>query len=145
MAWSCSKDDNEKPLQDNIEVVEELTISEEILLLVNEHRQSIGKSELIRNEIADEIAEGHTNYMVYQNQISHDNFNGRFQELQNLVAANSAGENVGYGYPTAVTVMDAWPNSPGHRNNIEGNFTHIGIGSIKNDQGVYYFTQLFYR
>lgn len=145
MFWSCSKDDSLESAEDSIIVIEELTISEEILILVNEHRMSIGKSVLIRNEIADETAEIHSDYMIDQNQISHDNFNDRFQDLQNLVGAIAAGENVAYGYPTAETVMDAWLNSPGHRNNIEGDFTHIGIASIKNSQGVYYYTQLFYR
>ncbi len=28
---------------------------------------------------------------------------------------------------------------------IEGNYTHIGIAVIKDAQGRYYFTQLFYR
>ena len=41
--------------------------------------------------------------------------------------------------------MTAWLNSPGHRKNIEGDFTHIGIGVVKNDAGVYYFTQIFLK
>ncbi len=83
--------------------------------------------------------------MISKSEISHDNFNARFEELQQKVAAKGAGENVAAGYPTASSVMDGWLNSAGHKANIEGNFTHIGIAAIKDAQGRYYFTQLFYR
>ncbi len=122
-----------------------LTISEEILSLVNQHRESIGKLALIRNSEADKLAADHSNYMISKGAISHDNFGLRFQKLQQEVNANSAGENVAAGYPTAQAVMQGWLNSPGHKANIEGNFTHIGIASIKDSKGRYYYTQLFYR
>jgi len=41
--------------------------------------------------------------------------------------------------------MQGWINSLGHKANIEGYFTHIGIAAVKNSQGVYYYAQLFYR
>jgi len=145
VTWSCSKDDDSEMLEDEIEIVEALTITEEILILVNEHRQNIGKSVLTRDSSADSFAEEHSNYMMAQNKISHDNFGDRFQYLQDDVNAVAAGENVASGYPTAESVMEGWLNSPGHRDNIIGNFTHIGIAAIKNPQGVYYYTQLFYR
>jgi len=121
------------------------TVSEDILELVNRHRISIGKSALIRNSIADEIAVEHSNYMISKGAISHDNFMLRFQKLQQEVNASAASENVAAGYTSAESVMSAWLNSSGHKNNIEGNFTHIGIASVKDSQGRYYYTQLFYR
>jgi uncharacterized protein YkwD len=143
---SCSQDESdilvEEESSDN---VTESSITKEILKLVNEHRQSIGKSSLVRNSVADNLAEDHTYYMISENKISHDNFNARFQELQQKVNAKSAGENVASGYPTAVSVMTGWLNSSGHKANIEGNFMHIGIAAIKDSQGRYYYTQLFYR
>ena len=145
MTWSCSTDDGETLAEENIEIEETLTISESILKLVNDHRQSIGKLALTRNSTADDLAADHTNYMIAQKRISHDNFSDRFQSLQQYVNARAAGENVAYGYPDAETVMEGWLNSPGHKTNIEGDFTHIGIAAIKNSQGVYYYAQLFYR
>jgi uncharacterized protein YkwD len=41
--------------------------------------------------------------------------------------------------------MTGWLNSSGHKANIEGNFAHISIATIKDSQGRYYYTQLFYR
>lgn len=48
-----------------------------------------------------------------------------------------AGENVAMGYSSAA-VTTAWMNSPGHRANILGDFTHIGIGVVNG-----YSTQVF--
>ena len=125
--------------------VNETDIVSDILILVNEHRQSIGKSTLTFNCVATQLAIEHNEYMIAQNQISHDGFSERFQKLQEEVNARSAGENVASGYTSAESVMNAWLNSEGHKANIEGNFTHIGIAAVRNQQGRLYYTQLFYR
>ena len=64
------------------------------------------------------------------------------EELENAVAT---GENVAAGQTSATAVMNAWLNSSSHKENIEGNFTHIGIAAIQNSNGTYYYTQLFFR
>ena len=145
LCWSCAEDNVMIPEDDSSGSVAELTITEEILKLVNQHRQTIGKSKLTRSKTADELALNHTNYMISKNKISHDNFSDRWSMLQQEVNATGAGENVASGYPTAQSVVSAWLNSSGHKANIEGNFTHIGIAAIKDRQGKYYYTQLFYR
>lgn len=125
--------------------VNETGITGNILTLVNDYRQSLGKSSLEINCVATQLAIDHNLYMIDQNQISHDGFSERFQKLQQEVNAKSAGENVASGYTSAESVMNAWLNSDGHRANIEGNFTHIGIAAVRNAQGRLYYTQLFYR
>lgn len=135
---SCSKDEDP-------EKIEALTISEEILQLVNAHRASIGEHPLAVNNLATQLAEEHTYYMIAQNDISHDNFNERSDRLFDEENATRTGENVAYGQQSAKAVMEAWLDSSGHRANIEGDFTHIGIGVIKNSSGVYYFTQIFLK
>jgi uncharacterized protein YkwD len=144
--FSCNEDDSSILINDEGSIeVEDLTITGEILVLVNQHRQEVGLEALKRNAIADELAIKHTNYMIAQSNISHDDFNLRFQELQQKVNAYSAGENVASGYQDASSVVNGWLNSSGHKANIEGNYTHIGLAAIKDPQGKYYFTQLFYR
>jgi len=59
--------------------------------------------------------------------------------------ASGFAENVAAGQPTAQSVMTAWLNSSGHKANIEGNYTHIGIGVAKDQNGSKYYTQIFYR
>ncbi|MCL6293588.1 CAP domain-containing protein [Jejuia spongiicola] len=138
---SCSKDDS---LED-IEKLETLSIEEEIFQLVNLHRASIGKEPLAINNLATELAEEHTHYMIAQKDISHDYFDERSDRLFNEEKASRTGENVAYGQQSAKDVMDAWIDSSGHRANIEGDFTHIGISVVKNSSGVYYFTQIFLK
>jgi uncharacterized protein YkwD len=141
-AVSCSKD---YVSENDIEQAEAITIAEEILQLVNAHRASIGKDALSFDALANNLAYEHTLYMIEQNDISHDYFDERADRLFDEGNANSVGENVAYGQRSAKEVMEAWLNSSGHRENIEGNFTHIGIAVVKNASGTYYFTQLFMR
>lgn len=121
------------------------SIENEILKLVNKHRKSIGKSSIKINVFANTLSKEHTNYMIYKNTISHDNFNQRSQQLFDLENARSIGENVAAGQASAGSVMQSWLKSEGHKKNIEGNFTHIGISAIKNEAGIYYYTQLFLK
>ncbi|MDN4646515.1 FG-GAP-like repeat-containing protein [Arthrobacter sp. PsM3] len=51
-------------------------------------------------------------------------------------------ENVAMGF-TAGTVVAGWMNSPGHRANILGDYTHIGIGYWVDGTGRAWFTQNF--
>lgn len=138
---SCSKDDS----VEDIEKLEALSIAEEILQLVNTHRASIGEESLSENTLATQLANEHTSFMIGQGEISHDDFDDRADRLFDEANATNVGENVAYGQQSAQAVMEGWLNSSGHRENIEGNFTHIGIGVIKNSAGVYYFTQIFLR
>lgn len=143
----CTKDSLVDDISEVDELVdaEETTIENEILELVNAHRASLGKSPLAINIRASQLAEEHTEYMISEGDISHDNFDARAEVLFQEENASGVGENVAYGYRTAQSVMEAWINSTGHRENIEGNFTHIGISAIKNTSGTYYYTQLFLR
>lgn len=139
---SCSKD----AISENvIEKPEAVSMAEEILQLVNTHRANIGKDTLSFDTLANDLVYDHTLYMIEQNDISHDDFDERADRLFEEGNANSVSENVAYGQRTAQAVMEAWLNSSGHRENIEGDFTHIGIAVVKNASGTYYFTQLFMK
>lgn len=142
VSTSCSKDDIS---EENIELSETLSIADEILQLVNAHRASIGKNALSFNTLANDLAYDHTLYMIDQRDISHDDFDERSDRLFSEENASRTGENVAYGQRSAERVMEAWLNSAGHRRNIEGDFTHIGIAVVKNSSGTYYFTQLFFK
>src|SRR5439155_24797900 len=53
-------------------------------------------------------------------------------------------ENIAYGYTSAVDVVNAWMNSPGHRANIlNPNLTQVGTSVRANNTGVLYYTQEF--
>ena len=53
-----------------------------------------------------------------------------------------AGENIAYGHKSAAQVVQAWMDSPGHKKNILGNFTYIGVG-IHEANGRLYWSQEF--
>lgn len=53
-----------------------------------------------------------------------------------------AAENIAAGY-SPETVVKAWANSPGHRANMLGAYTHLGVGYVKDAQGYAYYTQNF--
>lgn len=139
---SCSKDDAEEEAMEQSQM---LSITEEILQLVNSHRESLGYNLLEFNDLANTLAYEHTEYMINQKDISHDAFDDRANQLFDEENAVGVGENVAYGQQSAQAVMQAWLDSPGHKKNIEGDFTHIGIAAVKNSNGVYYYTQLFLK
>ncbi len=141
---SCSNSESIDENMDESEIINN-SIENEILKLVNKHRKSIGKSSLKINIFANNLSKEHTNYMIKKNTISHDNFNLRSQQLFDFENAKSIGENVAAGQNSAPSVMQSWLNSSGHKQNIEGDFTHIGISAIKNEAGNYYYTQLFFN
>jgi uncharacterized protein YkwD len=56
----------------------------------------------------------------------------------------SGGENIAYGYPTALAVVRAWLGSPGHRRNIElPRWRYIGVGVASSRSGLKFWTQNF--
>ena len=78
--------------------------------------------------------------------LGHDGFNSRIQRISSqLGKVNRSAENVAYGSRTAKDVVNGWLSSPGHRQNIEGDFNLTGIGVARNSRGEFYFTQLFIR
>ena len=51
---------------------------------------------------------------------------------------------MGFSNPGEKAVV-GWINSPGHHKNIVGDFNLTGIGIAKNNEGKYYFNQIFIK
>jgi len=120
-------------------------MASEILYYVNQYRGTLGLEPILMDKTyASAYAVEHTKYMIQQNKISHDNFSDRAEGL-NSQGAQAVAENVGFGYNSANDLVTAWINSPSHRDTMEGNYTHSGIGALQDGSGMYYVTQLFYR
>lgn len=147
--FSCSNDDDGIYFNESAEVVttdatEYSNLELEILDLVNAHRESIGLSSLKPLDIVSNVAEGHTNYMIENGEISHDNFPTRYENLIKNANAKAVGENVAYGYGSAQGVVNGWLNSSGHKAVIENlKYTHFGISTESNPEGRNFFTQMF--
>ena len=150
--FSCSQDDSELFIEEaskNVSIkidVDYSSMEDQIIELVNAHRNANNLSKLSISNIASGVADGHSNYMITKDVISHDNFNERANYLTEFDNAKSVGENVAFGYGTAEGVMNGWLNSTGHREVIENSkYTHVGISSIANSQNRNYFTLILLK
>ncbi len=137
---STDEEDDNTSSDQNTEVS---AMAQEILNLINTHRESIGKDALVFNTLANTLAKEHTEYMIAQDVLSHDGFQERSQRLNQEEQAAGTAENVASRYNSAQNVVNAWLGSTRHKQNIEGNYTHTGISAIQNNSGTYFFTQIF--
>jgi uncharacterized protein YkwD len=118
----------------------------DILKFVNEDRAAIGLAPLQMNQLESSMATKHSQDMsTGKVKFGHDGFNTRAKTIQKALGSLEVGENVAEGSMTAREVVDGWLHSPGHKKNIEGNFTLTGIGYASDKKGDIYFTQIFSR
>ncbi len=116
----------------------------------NAFRVLHGLSPLIWDDTAADTAGTHSRDMAENNYFSHTSPDGRSSAdrmTEKGIAWTGCGENIAAGHATGFGAYNAWVNSSGHRGNMLGNFTHLGVGGGYNpdtDYG-YYFTQNFYR
>jgi uncharacterized protein YkwD len=145
---SCSSNSSEDTSTDK-KVVTNYNYNDtelKLITLINNYRQSKGLNTL---EVINHISyksEEHNLYMIQNKVVNHDYFQQRVDNLTQVLGAEKVAENIAYNYSTAESVLSAWLNSPGHKANIEGDFTHFGI-SVTTDPntGRKYYTNLFIK
>lgn len=145
---SCTKDTMENDSLNAIEVPaapQAKQIEIEIMELINAHRINKGLNPLQNHNTVKAVAFTHTDYMIEVDNVSHDNFFLRQQSLQANASANVVSENVAYGFNSAQAVVNAWLNSPGHKDNIEGDFTDFEVSAEQNSAGKWYFTNMYIK
>ncbi|MDD7885664.1 CAP domain-containing protein [Flavivirga sp. 57AJ16] len=145
---SCSTDsmdDKADAIELSLVTKESKNIEIEILELINAHRVSLGLKALNDMSVVKSVAYSHTDYMVDKNEVSHDNFYTRSNYLKANAGAKKVSENVAYGYSSAETVVKAWIKSEGHRGTIEGDFTDFDVSAEKNENGRWYYTNIFIK
>lgn len=104
------------------------------VVLVNQHRASVGCEPLDWDQEVAAVAQAHSEDMVNRGFFDHVNPDGasagdRLTEAG--VGWSRWGENIAAGFGSAEAVLDAWLNSPGHRQNIETcAFTTHGVGLV---------------
>jgi uncharacterized protein YkwD len=110
------------------------------LCLLNEQRQANGLRPLVRNGLLDTASEAHSRDMVVRHYFEHVSLNGTTPRqrmeaagytVRNLTAW-AVGENIAWGtniLGTPARIVNAWMNSPGHRENIlKATYREIGVG-----------------
>jgi uncharacterized protein YkwD len=144
---SCAIDDINSDI-DTIEIPiapQAKQIEIEIMELINAHRINQNLNALNNHDTVKAVAFTHTDYMIEVDNVSHDNFFERKQSLQVNANADIVSENVAYGFSSAESVVNAWLNSPSHKDNIEGDFTDFDISAEQNNEGQWFFTNIFIK
>ena len=132
----------EKETQLNVTISETET---ELFNVVNAYRTANGLNALAFSNETYKYAEEHTQFMIIENEISHDNFNDRATKIAKETDATHIAENVAKNYPEVEMALQAWLESAEHKGTIEGNFTHTAISIKENSQGKLYYTQIFLK
>ncbi|OXB02438.1 CAP domain-containing protein [Flavobacterium pectinovorum] len=115
----------------------------ETMKLINDYRVSIGLNPLERINHISYKSEEHNKYMIANNVMNHNDFVARSENIMELLGAKKVGENVAYGYQTSAAVLKGWLDSAGHKENIEGDYTHFGLAVTTDASGKKYYTNIF--
>lgn len=115
----------------------------QVIELVNEERVAAGKSKLTASAELNQAAAIRAEEITRT--FSHNRPDGSkcFTAINDAgFSYSSAGENIAMGQTDANDVMNSWMNSQGHKSNILGDFTNIGVGCYYYN-GYYYWVQMF--
>src|SRR5699024_2830723 len=116
-----------------------------VIQLVNQERVLNGLNELRPDWQLSRIARIKSADMLENNYFSHTSpvYGSPFDMIQDFgLQYRRAAENIARGAQTPHAVFRAWMNSSGHRANILGDFSHIGVGYVEDGK---YWTQMFIK
>lgn len=105
---------------------------------INSFRGSNGQGGLSRSGSLDSYARSWAKKMAGSGGLSHSNLSAL------LPPWASAGENVGVGGSVG-SIFDALASSSGHRGNMLGDFTHMGVGVYQDSDGALWTAHVFTR
>lgn len=133
-----SRVSGEKPEED---------LERQIFELTNSARAEHGLEPFKWDSRLAEVARQHSQDMRDQGFFSHNSPDGDtpFDRMEKAgILYRAAGENIAVGYRDAVSAHEGWMNSPGHRENILGDYEYIGVGIVYGGEYQVYYTQNFY-
>ncbi len=117
---------------------------QQVITLTNAERAKEGLPALQADTTLMKSARAKSDDMAKNNYFSHTSptYGSPFDQMKSLgISYKSAGENIAQGQKTPQEVVQAWMESPGHRENImNASYTHIGVGYSSNGN---YWTQQF--
>jgi hypothetical protein len=107
--------------------------------LLNDARAANGQNLLARNASLDQVAAAWASELAASGVLAH---NPNYPQ-QIPAGWLTAGENVARGQWTASEMHTDWMNSPGHRANILGDFTDVGVAWLTDSTGMTWGVQVF--
>jgi uncharacterized protein YkwD len=120
-----------------------------VVAITNAVRARAGCGAVAANSRLAHAAVAHSVDMARRGYFAHNTLNGVDPGRRVTSAGyrwSAYGENIAYGQQDANSVMLAWMNSPGHRENILNcRYRNIGVGLAYNARGVPFWTEDFGR
>ncbi|EJW19835.1 CAP domain-containing protein [Paenibacillus alvei] len=123
------------------------SFEQQVFDLANAVRVRNGEKPLQWNDKIAGTARKHSGDMGRRNFFDHNNPDGKspFDRIKaDGIVYKSAGENIAAGQTSAIFVHENWMNSKGHRANILGGFSSIGVGVYFGGPSKVYYTQNFF-
>jgi uncharacterized protein YkwD len=111
--------------------------------LVNAERAALGLAPLAWNDKVAAAAAAHSADMARINVMQHagsDGSNAGNRLDRAGFRWSSWGETIGAGFNSPGPLVAAWMASPGHREQLTGNYTWVGISMVRSANGVAYWT-----
>ncbi|HWK23747.1 MAG TPA: S-layer homology domain-containing protein [Ureibacillus sp.] len=119
----------------------------EVIRLVNVERTKANLKPLVEDESLSQIAVVKAQDFINHNYFNHQSkFYGQPWDLAAVFdyQFTSFGENIAKNYFSPQSVVTAWMNSKSHKENIlRPQYSNIGIGIRKSDEGTMYWVQMF--
>lgn len=116
--------------------------------LINSEREANDLKTLSYNEAATLCARSHSKDMKENNYFDHNNLNNQtpFDRMNSSgIKYTKAAENIAAGQTSPIFAHYALINSKGHRVNILGDYSYVGVGVVFGGKLNMYLTQNFYN
>ncbi|GGD31451.1 CAP domain-containing protein [Flavobacterium orientale] len=144
---SCSTEDSAESSENlKVENYAYNDIELDMMARINDYRASVGLPELAPIDHISYKSGEHNDYMIENDVVGHYYFESRSNNIKQVLGAVRVSENLAYNYNTNNAALNAWLNSDGHKENIEGDYTHFGISiKINPANGRKYYTNIFMK
>lgn len=122
-----------------------LAEEQEVIDHINAYRQGAGLAPLRLNPLLCQVARQHSENMARRGRLDHYlDGKGPSQRCADAGYTSYSGENIASGSPSRPEAFfRLWVNSPGHRGNMLGNHTEVGVGFGATNGGGHYYTAVF--
>jgi uncharacterized protein YkwD len=143
---SCSTSENDEALAPMVENFSYSAVELDLMNQINSYRESVGLNALEPINHISFKSEEHNNYMIENDVVGHQQFEQRANNIKQVLGAVQVSENVAYNFQSNEGVLNAWLLSDGHKENLEGDYTHFGISiKINPANGKKYYTNIFMK
>lgn len=114
---------------------------EQLLAAHNAERKKAQLTKLVVNKRLTASAEAHAKDMADRRKMDHKGGDGStpFDRIKSQgYNYRRAAENIAFGQYEVDVLMDGWMNSPGHKKNILGRFSQVGMAYATDKNGIPY-------